>query len=252
MKFKIMTIAFCLFIGSGISYATLEDGLVSGWTFDDGTVKDAVGNNDGTIEGGVKVVEGKLEKALSFDGIGAYVNLGDTSNFPNGSSERTLAFWTFLRDDSATDNYFMSFGECLKGGGFFAPRIDTGNISFMVNNSAGHADIFSFTHLNEILEVWSHLAYAYDGANTIEIYLNGSLIHTGNTGAVLDTSIGHDAYIGARNCLGGFNNGIDASIDEVYLWDRVLSADEIASFVEGIAPVEPSGKLSTLWGIIKR
>ena len=90
MNSKIIAIAFCLFIGSGISYATPKDGLVSGWSFDDGTVKDVVGNNDGTIEGGVEVVEGKLGKALSFDGIDADVNLGDTSNFPNGSSERPV------------------------------------------------------------------------------------------------------------------------------------------------------------------
>ena len=251
MKSKILAIAFCLFIGSGISYANLGDGLVSGWSFDDGTAKDVVGSNDGTIEGAVEVVEGKFNNALSFDAQGGYVNLGDTSNFPNGSSERTLAFWTLLRDDSATDNYFMSFGECLKGGGFFAPRIDTGNISMMLNNSAGHIDVFSPPPLDEILEVWSHLVYTYDGSTTVEIYLNGSLAHTGDTGGVLNTSTGFDAYIGAATCFGEVYRGIDASIDEVYLWDRVLSAGEIASLAEGIAPVEPSGKLSTLWGIIK-
>lgn len=34
--FAFLSIVICLFTGSGISYAALEDGLVSAWTFDDG------------------------------------------------------------------------------------------------------------------------------------------------------------------------------------------------------------------------
>ena len=253
MKSKILAIAFCLFIGSGISYADLRNGLVSGWSFDDGTAKDLFGDNDGEIEGAVDVVEGRRNKALSFDGQGGYVDLGDTSNFPNGSSQRTVAFWTLLRGQEL-DRYFMCWGECLRGGAFFAPRINGGNISLMVNDTGVYDDMNSATPLGEILEVWSHLVYTYDGSTTVEIYLNGSLFHSGETGADLDTSTGHDAYIGARNCFDGPNNGIDASIDEVYLWDRALSEDEIASLPEAITllAVERPGKLSTLWGIIKR
>ena len=256
MKSKIIAIALCLFIGSGISYAALTDGLVSGWSFDDGTAKDGFGKNNGKIKGVVKVVEGKFGKAFSFSARQDYVNLGN-KNYPTGKSARTVAFWTFLRDRNARDNYFMSWGECLKGGAFFAPRIDNATISLMVNNSAGHLDINAGPPVTEIQGVWSHLVYTYDGATTVEIYLNGSLAHTGDIAAPLDVSTGHDAYIAARNCLGGANSGVDGSIDEILLWDRVLSGEEIASVVEsGIPPadgtaVEPSGKLSILWGMIK-
>jgi len=262
MKSLRLTLAIaCLvmiFIGSDISHAELRDGLISAWLFDDGTAKDSVGKNNGKIEK-AKVVEGKFGKALSFDGKTAYVNLGDTKNFPNGSSKRTVAFWTLLRNKAATDNYFMSFGECVKGapngGTFFAPRVWQGNIGFMVNSDGDFNDVDSDTPIGEIFDVWSHLAYTYDGAITVEIHLNGSLIFKGSTGLKLDTSTGFDALIGGRNCFGGFANGMDASIDEVGIWNRVLSDDEIASLAKislGVAmSVEPSGKLSTLWGIIK-
>ena len=254
MKSKIVAIALCLFIGSGISYANLRDGLVSGWSFDDGTAKDCVGDNDGVIEGGVEVVEGMFKNALSFDGATGYVNLGDTSNFPNGSDERTVAFWTFVRDSSASDDYFMSWGSHTDGA-FFGPRLYfDGSISLMVHNGGAYEDIDSDTPLSEVLEEWSHLVFTYDGDTTAEIYLNGALIYSQDAGGVLNTSTGYDAYIGARN-VNGYNNGIDASIDEIYIWDRALSADEIASLAKAIRPtlpVEPSGKLSTFWGIIKR
>ena len=253
MKSKIIAIALCLFIGSGISYAALTDGLVSGWSFDDGTAKDGFGKNNGKIKGVVKVVEGKFGKAFSFSARQDYVNLGN-KNYPTGKSARTVAFWTFLRDRNARDNYFMSWGECLKGGAFFAPRIDNATISLMVNNSAGHLDITTAQNVDAIAEVWSHLVYRYNGKTTVEIFLNGSSIHIGDVSKELNTSKGQDAYIAARNCFGGYNNGIDASIDEIYLWDRALSKDEIASLFKRDKPlsVEPSGKLSTLWGMIKR
>ena len=255
MKSKIVAIALCLFIGSGISYANLKDGLVSGYSFDDGTAKDCVGNNNGKIEGNVKVVQGKFKNALSFDGQGAYVNLGDTANFPSGSDERTVAFWTLLRGQKV-HMYFMSWGSHTDGA-FFGPRTDgAGNISLMVHNGGAYEDIDSDTPLSEVLEEWSHLVFTYDGATTAEIYLNGFLIYSQDAGGVLNTSTGHDAYIGGRN-VGGYEYGVDATIDEVYIWDRALSEDEIDSlFKQHVGkpplPVEPMGKLSTLWGIIKR
>jgi hypothetical protein len=253
----LMIASLVMIFGSGISYASISDGLVSAWLFDDGTANDFIGNNNGTLNGNPTFVEGKFNKALSFDGKAAYVNLGDTKNFPNGSSKRTVAFWTLLRNKAASDNYFMCWGECLKGGAFFAPRINAdGNISLMVNNTGGYSDIDPAIKLDVILGVWSHLVYTYDGATTVKIYINGVLNHEGNTLLALNTSTGFDAYIGARDCFGGYNNGIDASIDEVGIWNRVLSDDEIASLAKSSigqseSAIKPSGKISTLWGTIK-
>jgi hypothetical protein len=242
----LMIASLVMIFGSGISYANLKDGLVSAWLFDNGTANDSPA-----------FVEGKFNKAISFDGKAAYVNLGDTKNFPNGSSKRTVAFWTLLRNKAASDNYFMCWGECLKGGAFFAPRINAdGNISLMVNNTGGYSDIDPAIKLDVILGVWSHLVYTYDGATAVKIYINGDLNHEGNTLLALNTSTGFDAYIGARDCFGGYNNGVDASIDEVGIWNRVLTDDEIASLAKNslgsFVSVETSGKLSTFWGIIKR
>jgi hypothetical protein len=63
-------------------------------------------------------------------------------------------------------------------------------------------------------------------------------------GRAVGGTVGNDAYL-------------DAIIDEVYFWGRALSEDEVAQLAagarpEGIISVEPSGKLATFWGFIKR
>ncbi|MFC1623922.1 LamG domain-containing protein [Candidatus Omnitrophota bacterium] len=181
----------------------------------------------GTLVADTKFVDGKIGKSLTFDGTDDYVDLGDTSGFPNGPSARTVAFWTLLQDNSASDDYFMSWGHATTGGAFFAPRINSsGNISLMVNSGGSYDDINSSTSRSSIYNVWSHLAYTYDGSTTAKIYLNGALIYTGSTGAVLDTLTGYDAYIGARN-NSGYNNGINADIDDVKIYNYVRTADQV-------------------------
>lgn len=58
----------------------------------------------------------------------------------------------------------------------------------------------------------------------------------------LGGTVGNDAFF-------------DGIIDEVYLWDRALSEDEVTELATGGRPsataVEAAGKLSTLWGEVK-
>ena len=42
----------------------------------------------------------------------------------------------------------------------------------------------------------------------------------------------------------------DGMIDEVYIYNRALAPSEVAKYAV-ILPVEPSEKLSTIWGNIK-
>ena len=58
----------------------VEDGLVSYWSFDGGTAEDLFGDNDGTIEGGPGVVDGKIGDALEFDGVDDFVDMGDPAD----------------------------------------------------------------------------------------------------------------------------------------------------------------------------
>jgi hypothetical protein len=61
----------------------------------------------------------------------------------------------------------------------------------------------------------------------------------------------------ARMADGTTDRYFDGIIDEVYLWDRALSEDEIAQLANGARPkfsatVAAVAKLSAVWGRIKR
>ena len=76
----------------------VTDGLVSYWTFDrediiGNTVKDVWGENNATIVGTPKIVNGHLKDALKFDGIKDYVNLTTLGNFGAKLDFSTVEVW---------------------------------------------------------------------------------------------------------------------------------------------------------------
>ncbi len=71
MKLIITTFVFtALVIGITVAaQADLNDGVVAGWTFDDGKVTDAIGDVHGELFKGAKIVDkGRFGKALDVDG----------------------------------------------------------------------------------------------------------------------------------------------------------------------------------------
>ena len=79
----VLSAVLCIFAPGQSAWAAIEDGLISYWPFDEGSgtiAEDAVGDNDGTINGGAAWVTGKFGTALSFDGA-------DGGQENHGSSE---------------------------------------------------------------------------------------------------------------------------------------------------------------------
>lgn len=81
--------------------STLENGLILYYTFDEvsgGLVNDFSGNNNsGTLIGELKLVEGKIGKAIYFDGVKSFIQIpGPEKSAPvsiANLSEGTIAFW---------------------------------------------------------------------------------------------------------------------------------------------------------------
>ena len=78
-------VTFLLTLTMLVSVASAEEafvtnGLVSFWTFDKAdikgkTVKDILGENDGTITGDPKSVKGHINEALEFDGVDDWIEV---------------------------------------------------------------------------------------------------------------------------------------------------------------------------------
>jgi hypothetical protein len=191
------------------------DGLVAWWP-GDGTAMDVVGTNHGTLQGGVTYATGEVGQAFSFDGVDGYVSIttGD-ANLPLGTSPRTVEAWVKTTMSGLGEVFCYGapsggqvfdlgiWGASIFVSGWSSPQY---TVSANVNDGAFH-----------------HVAVTYDGTNA-SVFCDGVLLDTRAFG--INTGSGA-ATIGARmDAATEFFNGI---IDEVGVYNRALSSDEVAS-----------------------
>ncbi len=222
-------VAFCLTWLAPQRASAQASGLVAAYSFDEGagtTVTDLSGNgNTGTIIGAVWTTAGKFNKALSFDGVSSYVDLGNAPSLQLTGS-MTWSAWINTAANSTVDGQIIAKSD---GGPGWQLKTspDTGARQFgaaVSGNSSSRTQRYSKTV--PALNTWYHVAGVYNAsASTLDVYVNGVLddgILVGTVPAFqLNSSV--NANIGRRT--GGFYfNGV---IDEVRIYNRALAQSEI-------------------------
>ena len=94
---------------------------------------------------------------------------------------------------------------------------------------------------------WTHLAATYDG-QVQKIYYNGTLKESQKVTGKIDTN---DVPVSVGRNNEGDREHYVGLIDEVAIWNKALTKDEIKEAMEIIASVEAKNKLSSRWGAIK-
>ena len=233
----------------------VEDGLVSYWSFDDisgDTVKDSWGDNDGTIFGDPEVVEGKFgSKALKFDGQDNYVEFPDSDSL-DGMSGISILLWAnveTLSSVAGTDQSLINKDAAGWGARLYRIYLDdaTNNIHWRVGDGAGGYVV----HCNgvTVLEAdqWYHIA-GVSGPDGAFVYVDGL-----EDGAFAGFEVPDNDTTLRIGRAHTDNYGYIGVIDEVAIYDRALSADEIEqNFAsEGLAVTSSTDKLPITWGKIK-
>jgi hypothetical protein len=257
MKVRFLLIGLVvLFVAGALAnstYAAIDLKTAVGlWFFDEGSgnvAKDSSGNkNDGNFMGSLKWVNGKLGKALQFDGSTTSVDCGDTASMaiPTGGSV-TMCAWVN-----------PTIGSVAAWQGIMAKR--TGSYSYGINLVTGNFQIYTsgasgvqgFAY-NLPKGEWVHIAGVMS-KNPTELYVNGDSFGTKGAGGGV-TLAANGLRIGASGTIGEVFNGI---IDDVGIFNVALSAADIKTIFSkglgmatGIAAVEPSDKLATTWASIK-
>ena len=230
-----------------------DKGLVGYWSMNEGAgtiAGDGSGNgNRGTLTGGPTWVDGKRGKALSFDGSNDYVN----SNFaPNLSAtdDISFSFWfkvksathtadqEFIGADSAGDN--PQFAIEIDGDGSICT--DESVLFFMRDDNSASSDIVCSTFVVTDTN-WHHVVAIHDVSSNLQIYIDGifrnSTAVTANSNGSRNFS-GYPFFLGANNSIGTANQFCDCSIDEVRIYNRVLSASEVSAlYNSGAAKFAP-------------
>ena len=271
--FLTFTLTLTMFIHNGYTEPIVTDGLVSYWTFDKqdiagGTVKDVWGENDGKIVGAPKVVDGQVGEALEFDGSDDYVNLTNLGDFGEKVGASTFEAWvktsfkkewtTLFKvlDQGCNMAWAIDVNRSAKAGFPFAADI----VHYYVRQKSAAGCNAIAVEIEFALSdgKWHHIVFGIvdPGKSEVSIYMDGEPqeIIEGDV-KKLDTFIPfvEPVYIGAANNRGKVERHFPGIIDEVRIYDRPLTADEVTrNFKSKIGlSVQAAEKLPIVWGNLK-
>jgi len=232
----------------------VQKGLVSYWTFDkadiDGTtVKDTVGENDGSMMGGTKSGKGKCNEALEFDGVDDRVLVADNPSL--NSSTFSIEIWlkpvTIRPFQGQWPNIIMG-REVYQNSGFRYRITAGGNIRFWTTESGGTIELGSAAVIST--DSFYHIVTTYDNTEA-RMYIDGSLDGAKAGKYVVPVGINLSIVDGV-----GGTKPANVIIDEVRIYNRALSADEVKKNFEvgcrfGEEGITADNKLTGTWGKIK-
>ena len=232
----------------------LTEGLVAYWDFNANsgdTAKDVSGNgHDGTLIGGTeRTKDGKYGGALEFDAVNSEVDVPYHEDL--NPEVFTITAWANVASNGTNHRAVVSSRDDFPQRGyiFYCTPPSQGNIwEFWIG--AGASSWKPIRGPAVTFDEWDHLAGTYADGNH-KLYVNGEFIGEENFDISVNTV--HELLIGAgANETASHNYRFFGKIDEVRLYNRVLSVDEIAKVMDSESlDVEPSGKIAVTWGQIK-
>jgi hypothetical protein len=225
-----------LLLVPGFARAGRLDGLVAYYPFS-GNANDATSNgNDGTAHGTslVRDIFGNLASAYHFDGS-QYIDAPNPAALLSGSA-LTVSAWVYLdritagtmqvvqKDSADLDSLPNAFGMTILGTGNCSGDNCVSTSRFGLTLNIGGA-YYSGAWSAAVLEAgrWYHLAATYDNSKVV-LWVNGSpdsvYALTGNFASNGDAlNIGR---LASRD-----SNYFQGTIDEVMIYNRALSGEEI-------------------------
>lgn len=204
------------------------------------------------VKGSLNQVEGKFGNGMEFDGdVANHIEITPASKFI-GMGALTIEVWIKPNAPDAVAKGIISKRVSFQSSDSYNLFVwNEVKIWGRVNANADNA-VSSQTIVED--GNWYHIAYVFDGsaaeAERQKLYINGVLEITNPHP---DTAVNEEegpVWIGALNEGSSPWRGI---IDEVRIWAKALSEDEIAAAMTGvIAPVQPYSAVTDTWGRIKR
>jgi len=195
------------------------------WTLNGSTgdVVDSVGSFPGTNNGATRNVNGIIDKAFSF-ATNDYVNFSENSSLDFNNENFSISFWVNASVINSADTLF-SKGKPSGGNWDYTIRVDNpGKILFRTFDGA-QRDLTSDLTLST--NTWYHVVVTTDNsADTKIIYING--VENGTQAFGHKYSSNLDLLMGASNDSGSVSLFYNGLIDEVGIWNRVLTPTDVS------------------------
>jgi len=203
----------------------LIDNILSYWKFEDLT--DSHGSNDLTNSGAGTGVSGKILNCFDFENDDS--DYCDTSlSFPSG--DFSVSCWIYYETPGNYDKPACIDKSEAGSLSLFAVERNTSNYwTFYVVNTTNSQYVAT---ANSTLStgVWTHIVGTYNNTTkAVTLYINGSAqTSTGTLSGTRATPTGNFT-IGAGFYNSSRGNYFDGLIDEMGLWSKVLSSEEVTS-----------------------
>jgi hypothetical protein len=262
-----LLLTFLTFFAASVATAQVPsyvptNGLVGYWPFN-GNANDESGNgNNGTVNGATSATDrfNQNNKAFHFDGTTSHisVNLNSIGNGFPANAEITSNVWVKTSDN---DGPLISF----QGDGGFEYDFHIGTLADIVQNP-GHYGMFLRDNCcgtgNNIFgsavnnDSWQMMTIVRSSNGTLSLYLNGVFELSGNAGAsgalTFNTqymSFGSDQSwviatgLGCNSCNSVDQQHLNGSLDDIGIWNRALTADEVLALYNGcnVTPIAIAG-----------
>jgi len=226
-KYYILGVLLFFFVFPTISSANnVTDGLVGYWQFKNSLVNVQSGGQ-GSLMNGANFTSGKLDQGLNFDGVDDYFQPASNSSLNNLNSI-TITAW--INERSMGGNGLARGRIIEKGNGavrrFVLLAGDEDNLQFNAGYGATTAATFKTPPNSLSKNAWHHVAVTYtfgNPANIPDLYING----------VKQQAIPNDIASGSPVAdddtvfIGGGRRSWDGLIDEVRIYNRILTSSEI-------------------------
>ena len=222
---------------ASVAAAATDPNLVGWWKFDDGNgtiAYDSAGGNNGTLKGNLQWVAGQVGGAIAGDGNGDYVQVPDNDSL-TPSNEITIAFWLYNNNQGGTGVYKLAWCSSSRAYAF-----DASNIAHLVVCQTGGAIDEMFSVGTVSLNQWHYWAATFN-RGLASLYIDGQL---DSTKMLSVTSIMNDTQpliIGGywEYCTPALVNSLNGRIDDVRIYNRALSAEDVQRLYTGEDVNEP-------------
>lgn len=215
--------------------AALTDSLVAYWKLDEtsGNRADVVGGNTLTDNNTVPSVTGVVVNAADFNGSNEYLSHVDNAALSVGDQDYSFTAWFKLDSLPPAGKNDSIFGKRQAGSSEYELFVTSaGGLNWSYRNFADTAYPTYGITATIATGQWYFFAVTYHAAtDTIVLRLNETYSTTSTSAPGVHDSI-NSFYIAYRPDSGIGDQWLDGKVDEVGLWKRTLTADEVTTLYQ--------------------
>jgi len=215
----LIIIILLLLLSIGLVSADLTDGLLHYYSFDNVTT-DSVGSNDLANTGCTSVpTSGIIGGTYDYKDSGDYMQGTSLGSEISGLADLSINAWNNLNDNGGDLSFIMASTDG-SGNHQILMYISTSNgVMYTISNTT----IVSSPSSAIPVDGWTMITSVKTGTN-LTLYINGIYSNSAVVSAKVITAT-NNFYVGRQNYFGP--QGADGYIDELGIWNRSLSIDEI-------------------------